>query len=192
MKLAVDFHLETDGSKTIVRLVQSGFSDSKDWDDEFNITSARWSYFMEHLRFYVEQKRGLPRDLISFRRPMAMDPHEAFERLIGPAGLSTEATLRHLQPSDRFAATTATGDALSGSVIASRVTTCQFGIKVDELGGAFLFVEIEPHKDGCRPALWLSTYGLGKELEPVRARFERLYESALAPELNVTVGARRR
>jgi len=33
VKLAIDFHVEAQGGKTVVRLVQSGFGAGPDWDD---------------------------------------------------------------------------------------------------------------------------------------------------------------
>jgi uncharacterized protein YndB with AHSA1/START domain len=156
-KLAVEFHLEAAGGRTVVRLVQSGFGEGPDWDDEFHMTNGGWSYFVEHLRWYLERHRGVPRDLIAFRELVEMTRPEAFARLLGPAGLSIDGSLGAAKPFESYRTTTPAGDRLSGTVVAASPDTCQMGFTIDELGGAIAFIEIEPAPARSRAAFWLST-----------------------------------
>lgn len=180
IKLAVDFHVEAKGSGTVVRLVQSGFGDGPDWDDEFHMTTGGWSYFLEHLRWYLERHRGVPRDLIAVRDPLPISRARAFAQLLGPSGLSTDGSLARARAGEGYRTTTAAGEQLSGTVVAASPDTWQMGLTIAELGDAILFIEIEPHAMGARAGFWLSTYGLSPaELEDVRQRFGQLYQGAL-------------
>ena len=180
VKLAVDFHLDAQGGTTVVRLVQSGFGDNPEWDDEFHMTDGGWSYFITHLKWYLERHRGVPRDLIAFREPLSMSRPEAFLRLVGPSGLSVDDRLSGIDAGTPFTITTALGDQLSGLVVASSPETCQLGMTIDTIEQAILFIEIEPTESGARAGFWLSTYGLDRErLMYSRERFDKLYRHAL-------------
>ena len=181
VKLAVDFHLEAQGGTTVVRLVQSGFGDAPDWDDEFHMTDGGWSYFLAHLKWYLERHRGTPRDLIAFREALSMSRAEAFLRLLGPLGLSRDDVLAGRRMGTPYRTVTAQGEELSGVIVAASPDTWQLGLTIEPLNGAILFVEIEPAPTGARAGFWLSTYGLsGARLTEARDRFGRLYRQALA------------
>ena len=180
-KLAVDFHIEGQGGRTVVRLVQSGFGDGPEWDDEFHMTQGGWNYFLEHLRWYLERHRGRPRDLICFREPIALSRPEALARLTRSLGLGGPEWIGAAAPGHRFSTRTASGDPAAGTVIAISGSTGQLGLTIDDLNHAVLFLEMEPATDGSRAGFWLSTYGLSAErLAQARERFGRLYREALA------------
>ena len=180
VKLALDFHLETKGGRTVVRLVHSGFGDGPEWDDEFHMTDGGWTYFMAHLRLYLERHRGTARDVIVFREALPVSRNEALRRLIGPSGLSIDNALATATAGTPFTTTTAAGQTISGSVIAASHQSGQFGLTIAELNDAVLFFEMEPHETGVRAALWLSTYALPpSRLEEVRRQFADLYQRAL-------------
>ncbi len=155
IKLAVDFHLEARDGGTVVRLVQSGFGDGPEWDDEFHMVTGGWSYFITHLKWYLERHRGVRRDLISFREKVTLPRDDVFGRLVAIAN-NLDAT--------QFLNSSASGQA---------------GFTIASLNDAILFVEIEPGKDFCRGGFWLSTYGLGEQLAVVRDRFSETYRLAL-------------
>ena len=112
-KLAVDFHIEARGGSTVVRLVHSGFGDGGDWDDEFHMTQGGWSYFMQHLRLYLERQRGKARDVISFREPVPLPRPEALARLTLALGLGDQAWVQTANQGQSFATETANGDRIS-------------------------------------------------------------------------------
>src|SRR5262245_39907019 len=117
-KLAVDFHLEARGGKTLVRLVQSGFGAGSDWDDEFHMVDGGWSYFLAHLRWYLERHRGVRRDVLGLRERVAFSRADAFARLLGPNGLSTRGSLAGAGSGQTFQDQLATGESISGTVVA--------------------------------------------------------------------------
>jgi uncharacterized protein YndB with AHSA1/START domain len=179
-KLAVDFLLEARGGTTIVRFVQSGFGDSSDWDDEFHLTEGGWSYFIQHLRWYLERHRSEPRDLISFRDAVTRPRPDALGRLTTALGLGDRKWIRQAAAGQPFRARTSAGDELTGTLVAVSSATSQLGLTINELNGAILFLEMEPAPTGARAGFWLSTYGLPTDqLTEVRSRFERLYRDAL-------------
>jgi len=176
--LAVEYHIEARGGGTVLRLVHSGFAATSDWDEQFHMVDGGWSYFLENLRLYLERHRGVPRTLVYERRPMAMPRPEAYARLTGREGLAAEGSLEGLVAGDPYRVRTSAGEALEGRVIAAQ-PGYQLGLTIDD-GSALLFLEIEPAPDGCRPAIWLSTYGLPEaELTARAERLGRVYAGAL-------------
>lgn len=174
-RMATDFYLEARGNKTVVRVVTSGFSDDPQWDDDFHMIEGGWMYFMAHLKVYLETHREETRRLSSSREQMAISKREAFDRLTRALGFSTPPAVR-----ERFTVTTSQGDVLEGSVLALNPGV-QFGVEIDNLNHALLFVEMEGKKDAAKPALWLSTYGLPERDGAALAdRMRALYKAALA------------
>jgi uncharacterized protein YndB with AHSA1/START domain len=179
--LAVDFHLQPQGGGTVVRLVQSGFGDGADWDAEYHMVQGGWAYFMEHLRWYLERHRGTPRDLVTFRDLVTTPVQDTFAQLTRALGLGHPDAWSSIEAGAPYEARTTDGDLLSGTVVSVQRETGQMGLTIEGLGHAILFLEMEPHPDGCRAGFWLSTYGLSPaELAAARARFSRLYTAALA------------
>ncbi len=156
VKVAIDFHLETRDGGTVVRLVQSGFGDGPEWDDEFHMVEGGWSYFMAHLQWYLERHRDVRRDLIGFRAPAAMTREAAFARLVSIT------------------------DGLETTPVVYKVATCQAAFLIPSLNDAILFIEIEPGAEMVRGGFWLSTYGLGDaRFAAVRHQFTAAYDAAL-------------
>jgi hypothetical protein len=115
-----------------------------------------WSYFMTHLRWYLERHRGRRRDLIGFRERVALTREEAYARLIRLV------------------------DGLGSARVVDRPQTGQAGFTIPSLGDAILFIEIEPGGDAVRGGFWLSTYGLPAErFASLRDHFTQAYRRAL-------------
>jgi hypothetical protein len=137
------------------------------------------SYFLEHLRWYLERHRGRPRDLISFREPVPLTRGEALARLTQSLGLGGREWFEAAHPGQRFSTVTATGDAVAGAVLVASGATGQLGLTLDDPNHAVLFLEMEPAQGGARAGFWLSTYGLPPDgLSDTRQRFGRLYHAA--------------
>ena len=155
---AVDFHIETRGGSTVLRLVHSGFSASAEWDEYFDATVAGWTYFLWNLRLYVERHFGVPRTMISERRQTTRSFEDVWSELFGPAGLAVDG-LETLAAGDRLAFTV--GDrSLAGDVTYVRYPRNLAGTLADLNDGA-LFVEMEPSGgEGWSCGVWISTYGV--------------------------------
>src|SRR5580704_4829406 len=141
--IIVDWHLETKGGHTVVRLVQSGLSASAEWDDAFDSFETGWRYFLFNLRHYLTRHRGTPRDMAWIRRPTELARSVLWERLMTAVKKVTpRADIAELKPSRGVWAT------------------------IPDLNDAVLFLEIE----GKTLGVYLSTYGLPadkvRELQP--------------------------
>jgi uncharacterized protein YndB with AHSA1/START domain len=157
--LAMDWFIETRGGKTVVRLVNSGFAASSDWDEMYDATTAGWQYFLFNLRHYLENHRGTPRVQISERRKSPVGRNELWNRLIG---------------SDGFAIDNGSGDALvAGETRSASIGSHTVAVRIEHanrpshlwlrfptLGDAIFFAEVESGREGFHCGLWLSTYGL--------------------------------
>lgn len=165
-RMAVDYFVEGKGGETVVRIVHSGFG-ADAWDDEMETLTSGWRSFLANLKLYLERHPGEPRTMASFRHPIVPTPRaEAFPKMLRVFGFDPEAQLR---PGDRYAVTTETGDRLEG-VIDVFASPVNLSATVENLGDAFLMLELEPGRGQCRPAFWLSLYG------PARARAQELEE----------------
>lgn len=173
VRLAVEFRVESREGSTAVRLVHSGFTADARWDDYFDGLLTGWSYFMRHLRLYLERHSGRPRQMIAHRRRPRLPAEEAWAGILGPRGLDVpEALGGELVEGDPFSLRLA-GDRYRGRVWMAEPGRAFAGV-VEELGDAPLFVEFEGRTEDAHCGIWLSTYGLPPE------RVEALRESLAA------------
>ena len=158
----VDFTVETDGARTVVRLVHSGFGAGADWDDQFDGTLAGWTYFLLNLKHYVEQHRGTRRAMVWTRQKLSGARAAAWTRMFGDDGLV-------LCPLAQARAGADVAVDLGGQVPYSgrfeMVTDINgrannVAVRLPTLGDALLFVELEPGAADPSCGIWLSTYGL--------------------------------
>ncbi|MCH7991330.1 MAG: SRPBCC domain-containing protein [Gemmatimonadetes bacterium] len=149
IRVAIDFYIESREGSTVLRLVQSGFSASSDWDEMYDALKDGWTYFLFNLAFYFLEHRGQERRLVWRRVPTDLAREDIWERLgagslIGPAGNGDDAGVRIVIDERRPA-----------EVVSSR-KGYHFAATLPDLNRSLLFVELE----GQHVGLWLSTYGL--------------------------------
>jgi len=148
IKVAVDFHIEGREGMTVVRLVQSGFSASEDWDEMYDALKDGWTYFLFNLAFYFLKHRDQHRKLVWQRVATDLARDVVWERLvasalIGPAtGPGGDVDLM-LDQSRR-------------ARVVSEREGYHFAATLPDLGDSVFFVELE----GKHVGLWLSTYGM--------------------------------
>lgn len=182
--MAVEFRIEARSGEVVIRLVNSGFGTGEEWDEHFHMVEGGWSYFLNHLRRYLERWHGRPRTIVYERRLLPIARAEAYARLTGRDGLAAVGTLDGVRAGDSYEVRTSAGEALSGEVIAAN-PGYQLGLTIGE--DALLFVEIEPAEQGCRPSLWLSLHGNADAHAHARS-LGRMYANALGVEPGATVG----
>ena len=161
IEVAVDFYIEAAGvGGTVVRLVQSGFSTSSDWDEMYDALVDGWTYFMFNFVFYLSKHRGKSRGMVWRRVATDLARDVVWERLIGGALVSAAAGFTTGAPFElRLDATH------SGEVVSAR-PGYHFAGALPHMDDSLLFVELE----GRHVGLWLSTYG---KSEPEVARLQR-------------------
>ena len=141
----VDWHLETKGGHTVVRLVHAtGLDEGAEWDGAYEAFETGWRYFLFNLKHYLERHRGVPRALAWTRRPTEASRSDVWDRVTGAKGLAlTERDMR-----------------INGMTLQAAVEDKKAGraltATVPGLNDAVLFVELE----GKTLGVYLSTYGL--------------------------------
>jgi len=176
-ELAVDYHLEGRGGRTVLRLVHSGFGRGAEWDEEYDGIRVGWTFELRSLRHYLERHRGQDRHVIFIVGPKTgLGGPEVWRRvLIDVLGTGN---IEGLVEGDRYSLSFADGPTFAGQVLDCRPPS-QFAGTVDDLGDAIFRIEVfagEPH-------LWLAVWGAGREaLAPFemrwRAAMQRVFAAA--------------
>ena len=148
IKVAVDFHIEGREGKTVVRLVQSGFGASEDWDEMYNAVKDGWTYFLFNLAFYFLKHRDKSRRLVWRRFATDLARDVVWERLVGSALIGLAAG--HEDDIDLML------DQIRSARVVSEREGYHFAATLPELDDSAFFVELE----GTHVGLWLSTYGM--------------------------------
>jgi uncharacterized protein YndB with AHSA1/START domain len=164
-KAAVDYFIESKGGETVLRIVQSGFA-AETWDDELDTLNAGWRTFAETLKHYLERHRGVPRTLAFYRHPVVPLPRsEVFPRMLEALGVTP------VGEGERFRGPLFEGVA---RVVKPPVN---FSGPLENYGDGFLMIEIEPGRDRCRPAVWVSLYGdAGREAPELTKRLRNIVD----------------
>jgi uncharacterized protein YndB with AHSA1/START domain len=155
--LAMDFTLESEGGRTVLRLVHSGFGSGGDWEDEYHGVRRGWGFELRCLRHYLERHAGQDRQVLMLRAPVHESKESAWRRFIGPEGLGLPEDLAHAREGDPWRATLATGEELSGTVF-SFAPPHEFGATVAELGDGILRVGVEKIGGGLEAWLWFAVW----------------------------------
>lgn len=174
VEVALEYEIEGRGGRSILRLTHSGFSADAQWDEFIDSVTAGWTYFLRNLKHYLERHRGVARNLIKWRRPLAIAAAEAWQMLADPGALGFEGALA----GTRFTGQLLPGIAAGGEVWMVR-PPYNFACTIDSLNDAVLFIEIEPGEvKHC--GVWLSTYGLSDDqVKAVETKLAATLEAAL-------------
>ncbi len=172
--LVADWTIESEGGKTRVRLVQSGFGDDIAWDGFFEGTDIGWRYFLLNLRRYVEDHRGRHR-MVAWKRISCAIPREAAwkhlaQALAGSAGVRAGDTV-----------SLTVGGAPVPATVEMVVPQRAMAFRIAGLAHSLLFVELEGG-DPFGVGVYLSIYDpqAAARVEPAfRAQLESL-SAALA------------
>jgi uncharacterized protein YndB with AHSA1/START domain len=152
IKVAVDFHIEGRGGTTLVRLVQSGFDASAEWDEMYDALTDGWTYFLFNLAYYFLKHAGKDRKLAWRRIATDLTREVAWDRLVGGA-LVAAATGPGAGPGAEVELQLDRG---RRAEIVSEREGYHFAATLPELDDGILFVELE----GSHIGFWLSTYGM--------------------------------
>ena len=100
-----------DGDTCIVRLVNTGFGDSEDWDADYDGMSEGWLIFLQNLRLHLTHHRGEHAAAAVPTTMIAGPHHAAWARLCATLGIPTD-----LEDGAPFAVTAEGAPALTGRV----------------------------------------------------------------------------
>ncbi len=178
--LAMDFHLETAGGKTRIRLVQSGFGESEGWDGFFEGTRTGWVYFLYNLRLYLDTHQGRTRRMISERIQVTAPRATAWKHIASAVTGLAPAAVNGLAAGDRVRVAFDGGPEAIG-VVEMVVAGNALAIRLSELTDSVLFIELEGGPpESFHTGWWLSVYDAAraKDLEgPAKRTFHRIHES---------------
>ncbi|MBK7657779.1 MAG: SRPBCC domain-containing protein [Betaproteobacteria bacterium] len=175
--LVADWTIESEGGKTRVRLVQSGFGDDIAWDGFFEGTDIGWRYFLINLKRYVEDHRGRNR-MMAWRRITCGIPREAAWKHLGQS----------LAGSAGFAAgdvvSLRVGDASVPARVEMVVPLRAMAFRIGGLANSLLFIELEGGAE-FGVGIYLSVYdpAAAAQVEPAfKAQLESLSASLAGPQ----------
>jgi len=115
----VDWHLETKGGRTVLRLVHSGFGAGATFDQEFDGTRRGWAHELEALRCWIEGDRAAPRRVFWAQVPVELSAGETWRRLTEPDGFVRALPDATARASSRCRIELATGDVFEGEIVAN-------------------------------------------------------------------------
>lgn len=136
-----DYYIETQGGRTVVRAVTSGFPMDPSWDGWVEGTNRGWAFELRSLKHYLERHAGEPRHVVYLRRRIPISNEEAWLRLSGD---------RDLAPW------------LTGGWVFDERPAGQHAAIVNDPHDAIFRVSVEPGAPGTDQreiVLWLSAWG---------------------------------
>lgn len=165
----VDYTVEGDAGRTVLRLTHSGIGADAKWDEMYDSMSRGWEVFVRTLRHSVERHPGLDRVVARARKSIDAAREEVWARLIGPDGLA----LSRDERSGSYAFTREHN--LAGDLWVWNPPKDLAGT-VGSLNDAALWVALEKSGETVHLDMTLSAFGVAEA--PVRA-VERRWQAML-------------
>ncbi len=167
--------IEKAGGETVLRLVNSGFREGAEWDDEYEGVDSGWKVMMAVLKLYLEQYFGKPRAQAFHMRPAAFE----YDKL-PPYYLTAGGLTRWLALSASIGGVGAPcrleligGGTLTGHVL--EITRRETLVRWNEIDGVLAFKAF-----GMGPKRMLALHAMGWNLAPeIAAAIENNMVAAL-------------
>ena len=154
VEIAVDFLIESEGGKTALRVVHSGFGASAEWNEEYDGTVRGWRYELRGLGHYLASHAGIDRRVAVAETATSLSPEASYERIMGPNGLGATPKIMGLNEGDSYQISGAAG-VFEGTVLVNG-PPFEFSGTVSNLNDALLRYELY----GGRAKLWVATWGV--------------------------------
>ena len=177
-----EIDIEQAGGRTVLKLVQSGFGEGAEWDDEYQGVNSGWTTALAVLNHYLENYFGRSR-----HHALAMLPAEYTSSQLRPFYREERNLVRWLtqaggigDPGTDYELTLENGDKMAGEVLADTGTEAQLSWPAIEGAVAMKAFSLGPQKVlGVDVSTWGAKDRLD-EIEPaMESSLERL-KSALA------------
>ncbi len=151
--LAFEWLVEARDSGTcVVRLVNSGFGDGNEWDDQYDAMTEGWKLFLFNLELHCRHFAG---QSATAMLPMGGTPlprADAWTKLCADLGIPEAPAV-----GDRIEAAAGDGLGLAGTVVRTKPNAIALILDAPAPGTAFLAVE--SGGDGCGASIWSYLYG---------------------------------
>lgn len=180
----IEWTLESRGAKTVVHLVQNGFSTGADWENEwFESTDYGWGFMLLGLRWSLEVHPGENRTVAWSRQKSELSRSQTYGRLLEPSRLFVE-DLSTLRAGDFFALTTPLGgssEKWTGTVEFIRKDR-GFCLSVRELNNALFWLTIEGAPGEIESQIWLSAFSVSEsQVQEFESEWKRRLQEILVP-----------
>jgi uncharacterized protein YndB with AHSA1/START domain len=151
--LAFEWLVEArDGGTCILRLVNSGFGDDGEWDDQYDGMTEGWQLFLFNLQLHCRHFLG--RDAVSML-PMgatSLSREDAWAKLCTDLRIPASPAV-----GDRVEAVGGDGLGLAGTVVQSRPGAV--ALLLDQPAPGTAFMAVEGSDGGCGVSIWSYLYG---------------------------------
>ena len=183
----LEIQIEREGGSTLVRLINSGFKEGADWDEEYEGVNSSWQMSLGILKHYLENYFGRSKQVLLVMQPAAFQYDRLLPNFLDPSKLSRWLTKSGAigKVGDRCNLVLQDGGSLTGRVLA--VTQREVTLSWEEIGGT---LELKGFSMGPQPVVGLRcmTWKLDREaaarlkpdLEKAIARFAGLFPVASA------------
>jgi uncharacterized protein YndB with AHSA1/START domain len=151
--LAFEWLVEArDGGSCVVRLVNTGFGDGGEWDDQYDALQEGWKLFLLNLRLHLEHFRGQAATSALPMGTWPVDRQTAWDAFTGALGVSST-----LAAGDRLDLDGGDGARLAGTVV--DLAEHHLTLLLDQPGPGTGFVAAEGQGSGCCLSVWAYLYG---------------------------------
>src|SRR5262245_39395093 len=151
--LAFEWLVEArDGSHCVVRLVNTGFGDGGEWDDQYDGMTEGWQLFLLNLRLHMQHFAGQTATSALPVGQWAGPREEAFTRLTDALGIPSAPAV-----GDRVAVSAPGAPALAGTVAAA--APWRLAVVVDEPAPGTAMLAVEGEGDPVNVSVWSYLYG---------------------------------
>lgn len=158
--VTVDYHLESRGGSTVLRLVHSGFGVGPTWDNEYDGVTRGWAFELRGLRHYLENHRGKDRRVVWVNKPTSLSPEQAIARVIGPEGRVFRGSIEGLKEGDPYRLDVVGSNMHVEGTVDINWRPRSFAGTVTNLNNAYLRCDVENCGGSEAVWVWFSTYGL--------------------------------
>jgi uncharacterized protein YndB with AHSA1/START domain len=168
--LATEIHVEArSGGTCVVRLVNSLFTDSSDWDNQLESLESGWPAFLAILRIYLTSFAGRPATMRELAGMTEGPKDAAFTRFLDAAGLAGATPGTRVETGNG-------APPLTGVLEPSGPKVCLLRIESPVKGAAVFGI----HAFGGQVMVWLNFYVYGENAEADAARLEPAWQAWMA------------
>jgi uncharacterized protein YndB with AHSA1/START domain len=151
--LAFEWLVEArDGGTCVVRLVNTGFGDGGDWDDQYDALKEGWRLFLVNLQLHCEHFAGQSAASMLPMGAWALGRDAAWTKLCSSLGIAASPAV-----GSRLEVSAADGLGMVGTVARSGATW--IGLLLDAPAPGTALLAAEGGGDGCSVSVWSYLYG---------------------------------
>ncbi len=160
-----------DGGTCIVRLVNSGFGQGDEWDDQFDAMTSGWTLFMFNLKLHLEHFAGQTASALLTMATWDGPRDAAWSRLTRELGISSTPAV-----DDQISIAHPDAPPLAGTVVS--VNEWQLTLLLDKPAQGTAFIAAEGRGEHVEVSIW--SYLYGEEGRLVAAQDEASWREWLA------------